>query len=269
MPSPTAPQPQPKSALRRAAGQPVSMAAGFAKGFGYSVLGFKLAFSKGLRRWTLAPVVINVVLYAVAAWGFVWAVRRVVHGTVGEVDRWYDYAFVVFVGVAALVLFALLFLFTFVLVVNVLAAPFTDVLSEKTEAFLTGHKLDEPFGLARLVRDMLVGIAHAIKLLLCQCVVLVVGFIPIIGPPVAVVGTAILLALEYMDCCMTRRRMAFRDKRRMALRSVCKSTGFGVGALLWMVVPVLNLVCVPAAVCGGTALFLDLEREDGMGRAQG
>lgn len=256
-----APQPQSKPALRRAAGQPVSMVAGFAKGFGYSVLGFKLAFSKGLRRWTLAPVVINVVVYAVGAWGFVWAVRRVVHGTVGEVDRWYDYVLVVVVGLAALVLFALLFCFTFALVVNLLAAPFTDILSEKTEALLTGHKLDEPFGLGRLVRDILVGIAHAIKLLLCQCIVLVVGFIPIVGPPVAVAGTAILLALEYMDYCMTRRRMAFRDKRRMAFRSVCKSTGFGVGALLWMVVPGLNLVCVPAAVCGGTALFLDIQKK--------
>ena len=38
-----------------------------------------------------------------------------------------------------------------------------------------------------------------------------------------------------------------------------KSLGFGLGAMLWLIVPGVNLVCVPAAVCGATALLLDLE----------
>ena len=144
--------------------------------------------------------------------------------------------------------------------VSILAAPSADILSEKTEAALTGRRLEEAFTVGRFMRDILRGIAHAGKLLLLQFVVLVIGLIPFFGPPIAIAGTAILLALEYMDHPMTRRRMVFREKRRLAFGAPWHSLGFGLGVMLCLIVPGINLVCVPAAVCGATALFLDIEK---------
>jgi len=260
MPDPVLPKP--KSPIRRIAGQPVSAAAGLVKGFNCSVHGFRLAFAKGMKRWTLAPVALNVMLYGAAAWGFMHGVEWVVQASVGDVDRWYDYLLLVFVGVGAIVLFGLLCFFTFVLAVSILTAPFADVLSEKTEAALTGKKLDGAFTVGRFVKDILRGIAHAVKLLLMQLVVLVVGLFPIVGPPLAIAGTAILLALEFMDHPMARRRMAFREKRRLTFAARWHSLGFGLGAMLWLIVPGINLVCVPAAVCGATALYLEIAGDD-------
>jgi len=205
-------------------------------------------------------LVINVVLYLVGVWAFFRGVQWLLHLMVGQVDRWYDYLLAVTVWVTAPVLFGLLFFFTFVVVVNLLAAPFADVLSEKTEAHLTGKPLNLPFSVKRLLRDIAFGIAHGIKLLLCQCVVLVIGLVPFVGPPIAIVGTALLLSLEFMDYPMTRRRMKFREKRKMTFDAKWLSLGFGFGAMLWLIVPLVNLVCVPAAICGGTALFLDIDR---------
>lgn len=259
MPNPV--HPKSKSTVRRIAGRPVSAASGFVKGFRCSVQGFRLAFAKGMKRWTLAPVALNVILYGAAAWIFVHGVEWVVRASVGNVDRWYDYILLVVVGLAAAVLFALACFFTFVLAVSILAAPFADILSEKTEAVLTGRKADEAFSVGRFVRDILRGIAHAVKLLLLQIVVLVVGLIPVVGLPVAVAGTAVLLTLEFMDHPMSRRRMAFREKRRVTFGAPWHSLGFGLGAMLWLILPGINLVCVPAAVCGATALFLDIEKD--------
>ena len=261
-------EPQPKPARSRgAARRSVGAVSDFVTGFRYSVQGFRLAFSPRLRRFTIAPVAINVLLYVAALWGLVVTTQWCLHAIVGEVDRWYDYLAAGTVGLVAAVLFGLLFFFTFVLAANVLAAPFADFLSERTEAVVTGRSIDQPFTVGRFIKDVWVGLVHAAKLLLCQCLVLLLGLVPVVGPVVAIVGTALLLALEYMDYAMTRRRMSFRQKRDMTFRSAAKSAGFGVGALMWMVVPVLNLACVPAAVCGATVLFLDLEQSAAAGNA--
>ena len=37
--------------------------------------------------------------------------------------------------------------------------------------------------------------------------------------------------------------------------------GFGAGVYLFLMIPLVNLFFMPAAVAGGTLLFLDLERE--------
>ncbi len=252
------------SAIRRVAGKPVSAGANIARGFRYSLMGFQFALSKGFKRWTLAPVLISIAIFSAFAASFGYAFWDLVTKWFGNIDHWYEWAGAITIGLVVVVAFALICFFTFVLLVSVLAAPFTDILSEKTEAKITGRKPDERFTLKRFVMDILRGISHALKLVMLQVAVLILGLVPFVGPPVAIVGTALLLSIEYMDPAMVRRRMRFSEKRRMATGNATKCLGFGLGAMLWLVIPGVNLVAIPAAVCGATALLLDLE-----GRATG
>lgn len=248
------------SAIRRAASRPVAAAGGFAQGFSYSLMGFRLAFSKGFKRWSLAPVVFSVVLYVGGLGSFVYWIRALFDKWFGDLDRWYEWLAAVGIGLGLMVAFALIFFFTFVVLVALLAAPFLDILSAKTEAKLTGTAADESFTFKRFVVDVLRGLSHAVKIVFLQILVLIVALIPFVGPPVAIVGTAFLLTLEYMDPAMARHRLRFRDKRRVVLGSPMTCMGFGLGAMLWLIVPGVNLVCIPAAVCGATALWLTLEQ---------
>jgi CysZ protein len=68
-----------------------------------------------------------------------------------------------------------------------------------------------------------------------------------------------MFAYEYLGYPMDRRGLSFHDKRRF-LRTRLKSTlGFGVGNLVVASIPLVNILLIPAAVAGGTLLFLDLE----------
>ena len=65
-------------------------------------------------------------------------------------------------------------------------------------------------------------------------------------------------ALEYLDLPLARRRHRFGTRWGMIWRNKALASGFGGAAVLLLWVPLLNFVCMPAAVVGGTLLWADL-----------
>ncbi len=148
---------------------------------------------------------------------------------------------------------------------GVLASPFNDALSARTEAALTGRPpqtYDEP-----LVRGVLrsVGSTAFITLVYGALLVpvLLLNLVPGLGSVAAtLLGgalSAFFLALEYADVTFQRHGVRLRQKLRFLRGDIALAGGFGlgVGALLW--VPLLNLLCIPVAVVAGTTLALALE----------
>jgi CysZ protein len=67
-----------------------------------------------------------------------------------------------------------------------------------------------------------------------------------------------MFAYEYLGYPMDRRRFTWKNKQNF-LRSRFRSViGFGLGNIVVASIPFLNLLFIPAAVVGGTLLFLDL-----------
>ncbi len=67
-----------------------------------------------------------------------------------------------------------------------------------------------------------------------------------------------MFAYEYLGYPMDRRRFTWKTKQNF-LRSRFRSViGFGLGNMVVASIPFLNLLFIPAAVVGGTLLFLDL-----------
>jgi len=158
------------------------------------------------------------------------------------------------------------FFFLFTLLATVIAAPFNELISEKTEQLVTGNFQDSPFSFLQLLKDSARGIGHFFRILGVYFGILIASLflllVPGIGPMLfaaaMVLNTSYMLAYEYLGYPMDRRRFTFKQKRRF-LRSRLKWTmGFGLGNAALASVPVLNLVVMPAAVVGGTLLFLDL-----------
>src|SRR5574341_123534 len=141
-----------------------------------------------------------------------------------------------------------------------LAAPLLDLLSRRVEARARGLVDDASPGLAFEVKESLRG---AVYFLLAAPVLFVLGFIPLVGPLLAVMFGARAVALQMTDPALSRRGMTFADKRRWHAEWRFETQGFGLAGMLGLIVPLANLLLGPALVTGGTLLVLELEDESG------
>jgi CysZ protein len=77
------------------------------------------------------------------------------------------------------------------------------------------------------------------------------------------VFTATYFAVDYVDWPATRRGYGVRQRASLVRQRFVPMLGFGAGVYLFLMIPIVNLFFMPAAVAGGTLLFLDLERQAG------
>jgi CysZ protein len=151
------------------------------------------------------------------------------------------------------------------LVSGVIAAPFNDALSEAVESTYLSQPRPS-FSLARVARDVVRTVAlELLKLCVYAAVMLPLFAVslaaPVVAPAVQVVGfgfTALFFAVDYVDWPAARREWPARARMRWAFSHLRAMLGLGTGVWLLLFVPLLNLLFMPAAVAGGTLLFLDL-----------
>ncbi len=233
-------------------------------------------FLVGQRRlWPLLviPALINVVLFV--------AMVVLLAGRMDDLlgawwarpdgEAWFDGLLRALWYLAWLIAVAVAFLLSYVIVVlvgGVVASPFNDVLSEHAERILTGRREvpqpDEAFwsgvlrsiGSAAAITGLYVGLMIPVLLL---------NLLPGIGSvAAAALGgalSAVFVALEYADTALERYRYRLRAKIRLLRDNLALAGGFGVGASLLLWIPLLNFLCIPIAVVGGTALALVLMEE--------
>ncbi len=104
----------------------------------YFFQGLSLLSTKGLRRYVLIPLGINLILFAGAFFYLIQQVQGWVNHLMGWVPDWLS--FLEYLLWPVLVLSVVLSLaFAFTMVANFIAAPFNALLSEKVELHLTGH----------------------------------------------------------------------------------------------------------------------------------
>jgi CysZ protein len=87
----------------------------------------------------------------------------------------------------------------------------------------------------------------------------IIGFIPVVNLVAAVlwfIFNSWMMALQYVDYPADNHRVSFSDLRRTLASSRLSAMGFGLPVALAAMVPVLNLVVVPAAVCGAAAFWV-------------
>lgn len=153
------------------------------------------------------------------------------------------------------------------LVSPVLAAPFNDALSEEVERLVTGRE-GPPFGLGRLLQELVRTLrVEGTKLLVYACVMgplfVLSWALPVVGQVVYTAFgfffTAAYWAADYVDWPASRRGYGVRVRVGLLRRNLPTALGFGTGVAVLLFVPFVQLFFMPAAVAGGTLLFLDLE----------
>ena len=89
-----------------------------------------------------------------------------------------------------------------------------------------------------------------------------VPFLAPITVTVAMFFTLVFMPLEYAGFAMDSRQLHFAQRRALVWRHRWLMLGFGASASLSLLLPLLNFVCMPALVVGGTLMLLHLEAPD-------
>lgn len=241
-------------------------------GFHYFIYGWRLMLQRQLMPFVVLPVVINTVLMI----GLIWLFFANIGGLLDSLlPTWLEWLSVILIPLIFLMILVA-FYFTFTTLANFIAAPFNALLAEKVEQQLTGETLT-PTGIADLLKDvprmlkrewqkMWYSFPRLIALFL-------LGFMPVVGQSIVPILTFVfgawLLAIQYCDYPFDNHKISFARMRNALVQQRVMNFTFGALVSLFTMLPFVNLVVMPVAVCGATAMWVKEYRRFFLNEASG
>lgn len=237
-------------------------------GLDYFSEGFRLIKQPGLRLFVIAPLIINTLLF----YWMVMASYDLFGGWMAALMEWLpewlsflEWLFWPLYAVAIIMILA----YCFVAVANLIGSPFYGMLSEKVEQHLSGETLTGdnswkaliatiPRSLAREVHKLVYYVPRAI-------ILLILGFIPGINLIAGVLWfgfSSWMMTLQYVDYPADNNNKSFAQLKTFAAERRWPSLSFGMLVYVVAMIPIVNLVAVPAAVCGATAFWVNEKRRN-------
>ncbi|WP_445766640.1 sulfate transporter CysZ [Rheinheimera sp.] len=226
----------------------------------YFFRGLSLIQTKGLKRFVLIPLSINLVLFSFAFYILLQQVNAMIMAVQQYLPAWLHWLeyLLIPLGVMTLVIGLA---YSFTMVANFIAAPFNGLLSEKVEAHLSGKTLPavEMAGFAKDIPRMLGREWQKLLYALPRAIILFVLFLflPLVGPILWFLFTSWLLAIQYVDYPYDNHKIDFRTMRQQLRNQPGNSFAFGITVNIACMIPLFNLFVMPIAVCGATAMWVD------------
>jgi CysZ protein len=218
-----------------------------------------------LLKYIIVPFFINFVVFSGAVyWGLSFFNSIVVH-YIPQGDAWYWVILSYFLWTVAILVTMVLVFFGFTVVGAIIASPFNDILSEKTEELLTGLPNEEPFVFIIFLRDAIQTVADESKKIIIF-VLLMLFLLPLNLLPggslpysaLSILLTVFFLVVEYTGYVFSRKHQTFKDQKRFIFSHKFLMLGFGVGVMGVLAIPFLQFFCIPLGVVGATQLWHDL-----------
>ena len=164
----------------------------------------------------------------------------------------------------AIIVVLVVFSFLFSSVANWIAAPFNGLLAEKVECHLTGQPAPEGT-MADIIKDIPRTLSREwikLKYYLPKAIgCLVLFLIPVVGQTVAPVlwflFSAWMMAIQYCDYPFDNHKVGFNEMKSQLQQDRSSSLSFGFMVTIFSMIPIVNLVVMPVAICGATALYVD------------
>jgi CysZ protein len=234
-------------------------------GAGYFFKGFELIRQKGVRRFVFIPLAINLIIFSVAFSYLFGQVDYYMTWLESIMPQWLTWISYLLWPLAVFTL-VVVFSYVFSTAANWLAAPFNGLLSEKIEKLLTGKKIEDA-GFSALIKDVPRTLArewHKLTYYLPRAIgfFLLLWFLPVVGQILWFLFTAWMMAIQYKDYPFDNHKISF-DQMKNALQSKKGlSYSFGITVVVFSMIPIVNLIVMPVAICGATALWVDHYKND-------
>jgi CysZ protein len=234
-------------------------------GFNYLLRGASLLTAPSLRLFVLLPLMINILVFSIALYFTFSQISVWIEQIMSWMWSWLDFLrWIIWPMVTGLVV--VFIMHTFSMVANIIAAPFNGLLAEKTEELLTGKPVAGAEGFLGALKDT----PRVIVKELAKLGYYLVRAIPIailalillfVFPPAATalwfLFGAWMLALEYCDYPMDNHQHSLTDVKTHIGNKRWTSLAFGSATMLGTMIPIVNFIVMPAAVCGATIYWVE------------
>ncbi|QHJ09848.1 Sulfate transporter CysZ [Paraglaciecola mesophila] len=230
----------------------------------YFLQGFSLIQTKGLKRFVFIPLMVNLLLFGVAFYALFGQIDGAIVWLVDLIPDWLGWlksALSYIIWPLAVISILLIFALIFGTLANWIAAPFNGLLAEKVEKHLTGQDLgdtgvldvvkDIPRTLGREFAKLAYYIPRALGFLLLFFI------LPVFGQILWFLFSAWMMAIQYCDYPFDNHKVPFKDMRRTLNQSRGNCFSFGIGASIFSMIPIVNFLVMPVAICGATAMWVD------------
>ncbi|MFN3016428.1 sulfate transporter CysZ [Vibrio coralliilyticus] len=231
-------------------------------GFGYFFYGLELAVKPGIRQFVLLPLLANVLLVGGALFYLFSHLDVWIEQLMGQLPGFLSWLSYILWPLLVLTILAT-FSYFFSTLANFIAAPFNGLLAEKVEEHLTGKAVnddgmlavvkDTPRILAREWKKLLYVLPKAIGLFI---LLLIPALGQTLGPILWFGFTAWMLAVQYCDYPFDNHKVPFNEMRNSLKQKQGKAYSFGALVAIFTTIPILNLIVMPVAVCGATAIWV-------------
>ncbi|MFT5924341.1 MAG: CysZ protein [Paraglaciecola sp.] len=236
----------------------------------YFFQGFKLITTKGLKRFVFFPLAINLILFIA---GFYYLFGEISSSIVWLTElipdwkwlSWLKDGLSYIIWPIAVITILLVFALIFGTLANWIAAPFNGLLAEKVEQHLTGQRMDNtglmdvfkdiPRTLGRELSKLTYYIPRAIGFLLLFFI------LPVFGQVLWFLFSAWMMAVQYCDYAFDNHKVSFREMKHVLQANRSQSFSFGITVSIFSLIPIVNFLVMPVAVCGATALWVDELKE--------
>lgn len=229
----------------------------------YLMRGFRMLREPEIRLFVVIPITINVVIFALLMTLGFGLLGDGIAAIIGWLPEWLSFLSWILWPLAVVLVLAIA-MYSFSTVANLIAAPFNGLLAEKVEEKITGKEVSGRETLASAIASFPRSIKREIQkllyYLLFALLVLILSFIPPIAPFSGVLWFLLgawMLSLEYCDYAMDNHALSFPESKRRLRAARASTLPFGLMVMVGTMIPVLNLFIMPAAVCGGTLLWVE------------
>ncbi len=245
-------------------------------GFSYLLRGFALLKEPGIRLFVAIPLLVNIAIFSALIALTLGQFGQWLEALLAWLPSWLDFLRWILWPLMVILLLAMV-MYLFSTVANLIAAPFNGLLAEKVEELVSGREVVARETIWQALRSFPRSIGRELKKLLYFAALALTAFlasllIPPLAPAAPLLSFAVgawLMAIEYCDYAMDNHGLSFKEARRRVMSQRGTAAGFGALVMAGTMVPILNLVIMPAAVCGGTLLWVERLNTQNAGRETG
>lgn len=226
----------------------------------YLVYGWHIMWQKGLRRYVLLPLLINLLLFSA---GLVWAIDNSpiwVATIMAQLPGYLQFLTVV-IWPLVIITIVMIFAMSFTTLATIIASPFNSILAEQV-VYRRAGLTAAPVTLLGLLGDIprvLVRELQKLVYLLPRLLVvaLLALLLPVVGQLLWLLFAGWMMTLQYIDYTFDNQRISFSQMRIELAQQQGKSITFGVALVVVASIPLVNLLIMPLAVCAASALWVD------------
>lgn len=230
----------------------------FITGFTSTFEAFPFILNNKMTKFLVLPLIINIALLVSVFWYTFTKASPILLGLV-QFDQWYLKPVQYLVSPVLVILLVTAAFFLYSITGALIASPFLDIISLRTEKAMGGNVPDPGFSLMALLR-MAAGILKLLLLTLALYIlILPLNLVPVAGSAVyAAAGfllTSFFCGFQFYDMPLERRGFTFSEKFLVCRKFGATVAGTGAAFMLISLIPVAGFLGIIVATSGSAIAY--------------